>query len=529
MRLNITRRLALQLMSATVVAAGIGGEAFGQERIDKLTWGMGSVPETLFIPNAWSTGNGIIMSLVQEGPLAFGDDLSVQPGVASQEFKDSTTIVYTLRDGVTFGDGSPLTPEDIVATFNFHRDHANNGSQVGFFFDPIESIEKTGDREVTIKLKAPNVQFQYAAPHMAGFIFKKEQIEGDRADLGGADLFIVGTGPYRIAEFDPGERVLLEARDDYWNGVPYARQIEFVRIPDAEAQFLAMQAGQIDGFFNVRLANIDQWEALPNADIYEAPSASTMLLTLNNETAPFNDVHVRRAIAYSVDRQGLLNAVINGKGEVLDAINPPEMWAGVMSADEAREFYKTIPTYGFDLAKAKEELAQSSVPNGFEFNVPVANNSTDAINVLQNLAQNLATIGVTLKIEEVDPNQWLAQFFASGAPMQLMTYWPDFADPVNYPDLFMHSRNARENGQNQSYYKNPEVDKLLELANTESDPAKRKDALMKVFQIVNSDVAVVPIYTPYSAMGLNSKYQMKGYNAFWYNIPWAIRGFGPKQ
>jgi len=527
MHTNITRRLALQLMSASVLATGFARPAFAQERIDKLTWGMGSVPETLFIPNAWSTGNGIIMSLVQEGPLAFGDDLSVQPGVASQEFVDATTIVYTLKDGVTFGDGSPLTPADIVATFNYHRDHANNGSQVGFFFDPIESIEATGSNQVTIKLKAPNVQFQYAAPHMAGFVFKKEQLEGDLADLGG-EVFIEGTGPYRIKEFDPGERVLLEARDDYWGGMPYARQIEFVKIPDAEAQLLAMQAGQIDGFFNIRLASFDQWAALPNADVYEAPSASTMLLTLNNETAPFNDLHVRRAIAYSVDREGLLNAVLKGKGEVLQAINPPEMWAGVMSADEARAFYKTIPTYAFDLDKAKAELAQSSVPNGFEFNVPVANNATDAINVLQNLAQNLATIGITLKLEQVDPNQWLTQFFDSGAPMQLMTYWPDFADPVNYPDLFMHSRNARQNGQNQSYYRNPEVDKLLDLANSESDPAKRKDALTKVFQIVNDEVAVVPIYTPYSAMALNNKYEMKGYNAFWYNIPWAVRGFGPK-
>lgn len=529
MRLHLTRRFALGLMSAATVAVGLVLPVAAQDAIDKITWGMGSIPETLFIPNAWSTGNGVIMSLVQEGPLAFGDDLSVIPGVASQSFPDATTIVYTLRDDVTFSDGTPLTPEDIVATYEFQRDHANNGSQVGFFFDPIDTISKTADNEVTIKLKQPNVQFQYAAPHMAGFIFKKEQIEGDRMDLGGADDFIVGTGPYKIIEFDPGERVLLEARDDYWNGAPKVKQIEFVRIPDAEAQLLAMQSGQIDGFFNIRIASIEQWKALPNVDIYEAPSASTMLLTLNNDTAPFNDVHVRRAIAYSVDREGLLNAVMKGKGEVLQAINPPEMWAGVMSADEARAFYETIPTYEFDLEKAKAELAQSGVPNGFEFTVPVANNATDAINVLQNLAQNLAEIGVTLRLEEVDPNQWLTQFFESGAPMQLMTYWPDFADPVNYPDLFMHSRNARENGQNQSYYKNTEVDQLLDFANQESDPAKRKDALEKVFQIVNADVAVVPIYTPYSAMALNKKLQMTGYNAFWYNIPWAVRGFGPKQ
>lgn len=527
MRLEFSRFFDLKALSVAAVAvASLAFPAVAQT-VDKVTWGMGSISETLFIPNAWSTGNGVIMSLVQEGPVAFGDDLSVIPGVGTQSFPDSTTIVYTLRDDVKFSDGTPLRPEDIIATYNYQRDPAN-GSQEGFFFEPIDTIEKTGDHEVTIKLKAPNVLFQYAAPHMAGFIFKHEQLE-DVSELGGADNFIIGTGPYVVKEFDPGERVLLEANENYWNGAPAVKQIEFVKIPDAEAQLLAMQAGQIDGFFNIRLASFDQWKALPNADIYEAPSASTMLLTLNNQTAPFNDVHVRRAIAYSVDRQGLLNATLNGKGEVLDAINPPEMWAGVMSADEARAFYKTIPTYEFDLAKAKEELAQSSVPNGFEFTVPVANNATDAINTLQNLSQNLAAIGVTLKIEQVDPNQWLTQFFQSGAPMQLMTYWPDFADPVNYPDLFTHSRNARENGQNQSFYKNPEVDKLLDIAMQSTDPAIRKDALMKVFTIINTEVAVVPIYTPYSAMALNNKLQMPGYNAFWYNIPWAVRGFGPKQ
>ena len=138
MRLEMTRRLSLKILAAFAVGLAFVPAVSAQDTVDKVTWAMGSIPETLFIPDAWTTGNGVIMSLVQEGPLAFGDDLSVIPGVASQAFPDPTTIVYTLRDDVTFSDGSPLTPADIVATYEFQRDHANNGSQVGFFFDPID-------------------------------------------------------------------------------------------------------------------------------------------------------------------------------------------------------------------------------------------------------------------------------------------------------------------------------------------------------------------------------------------------------
>lgn len=527
MAISRTGKLAL----ATAVAATAGMMSVAPANaIDKIVWGMGSIPETTFIPNAWSTANGVIMSLVQEGPLAFGDDLSVQSGVASMEYMDAATIVYHIQDGVTFSDGDALTAEDIVATFDYHRDHANTGSQVGFFFDPITSMETPDDKTVVVHLNGPNVMFQYAAPHMAGFIFKKEQIEADTADLGGADNFIIGTGPYEMVEFEPGERILLQARDDYWGGAPGVEQIEFVRVPDPQAQILAIQSGEVDGMFNINISDIDQWEALNNVELYEAPSVSTMLLTMNYDTPPFDDVHVRRAFAHAIDREGLLNAVLHGKGEPLSAINPPEMWAGVMSADEARAFYQTIPTYPYNLEAAKAELAQSAYPDGFEFTVPVANNAPQSINVLQNLAQNLAEIGVTLTLEEIDPNQWLTQYFNDGsAPMQLITYWPDFADPVNYPDLFLHSRNARGNGQNASNFRNERVDELLDLANRESDPAVRRDALTEVFEIAADEVAVIPVYTPFSAMALNADYEMTGYNAFWYNIPWAIRGFGEKM
>ncbi|WP_292666382.1 ABC transporter substrate-binding protein [Mesorhizobium sp.] len=123
MMTTMSRRGFLALSSGAALASTLGmiRAAIGQETIDEITWSLPTVPETLFVPHAWSTPIGVIMSLVQEGPLLFGDNLALVPGPAeSWELTDPTTVVYHLRSGVTFSDGSPLTAEDVVATVKYH-------------------------------------------------------------------------------------------------------------------------------------------------------------------------------------------------------------------------------------------------------------------------------------------------------------------------------------------------------------------------------------------------------------------------
>lgn len=530
MRTGLPRRQFLALSSGTILASTLGliRSARGQESIEEITWALANIPETLFVPHAWSVDNGVIMSLVQEGPLLFGDDLTMVPGPAeSWEYVDPTTVVYRLREGVTFSDGSPLTADDVVATINFHLD-PESASQLASFFSAVDSAEATAPNEVTIKLSSPNVQFQYWAAHMAGFLFKADQL-ADPIDLGSPDDIPLGTGPYKVVEFSPAERVVLEARSDYWGGVPPIARIVLVAIPDAQTRILAMQNGDIDGTFAVALTDLEQWQAIENAEVYTAPSLATFILTLDQETAPFDDVHVRRAIAYSVDRAGLVNALLKGNGEPLAALNPPEMWSGVLKPDEVQAFYATIPGYEFDMDKAREELAQSAHPEGFAFTAPVSSALPDLVNSLQSLSQNLAQLGIDMTVQELDANQWLAGYFRhEDGGMQAMNYYPDFGDPAAYPYLFFHSDNARVDGMNASNFRNAEVDAAIDAANQNTDPVARAEALKQAFAIANEEVAVVPLYTPYNAMVLSDAYQMTGYNAFWYNIPWAMRGFGPR-
>ena len=532
----MTERMPRRVMGGALMAVAISLLTFGglfkpaksAEMIDEVTWALPALPNVLFVAHAWSVNTGGIMSLVQEGLLAFDDDLALTTAVAeSWEQVDNVTYVYQLRDGVTFHDGSPVTAEDVVYSMLWHL-NPDSGSQLVPFYGSVDSIEATGEREVTVKLKTPDVQFQHTPAHMSGFIVKKDQLEAHPDDYGTPDVLPIGTGPYKIVEFVPDERVVLEANENYWGPPPPARTMTILGIPDQQTRLLAMRNGDIDGTFDVSISEIDQWTDLVGVDIVTSPSLGVYVLTLDQETAPLDNVNVRRAIAHSLDREGLVSALLKGFGTPAVALNPPEMWAGVLPLPEVEEFYGTLNAHAFDLAKAKEEWDASGA-EGFEMTVTASSSDPYMVPIMLTLAENLKQLGITLNVQEVDHTQWLEGFLShENLGMQMLRYFPDYPDPANYPYLFLDSRNATVNGLNTSNYVSSEMDALLADALQMSDAAARAQALKQAAQMANAEVAVVPVFWPDSAMAIRSDLKLEGYSAFWYNIPWAVRGFGAK-
>lgn len=527
---------AASVLAVMMVAAACGGDGDGEGEgngttstgdIEEVTWALPDLPDVLLVPHDWTTYSGAVMSLVEEGTLAFGDDLALQPAIAeSWEATDPTTYVFTLREGVTFHDGSPLTAEDVVFSIEWNMD-PDNASQLASFFASVDTIEATADNEVTVTLKKPDAQFQYSMAHMSGFIMQKAQLESAGEDFGTPDVLPLGTGPYKLVEFVPDDHVTLERYDDYWDDPGPAQRIVIRQIPDSQTRLLAMQSGEIDGTFDVPISEVDQWEGLDGVNVVTAPSNGVYQLILDQETPPFDDIHVRKAIALAIDREGIVQAVLNGKGAPALAINPPGIWTGVLDEAAVSEFYGTIPTYGFDLDAARAELAQSSAPDGFDFSVPIPNTDPVAINSFLAAAETLGQIGITMNVRQVDPGEWLDVYFAhEDLGAQFMSYFPDYADPANYPYLFYYSGNAVANGLNGANYRNDEVDALIEEALQSSDTAARAEALKQAIAIAQEDVATVPLHWPDSAMAISSDLRLDGYNAFWYNVPWATRGFG---
>ena len=532
LRAGVMRLLVLVAVLSIVGAAcdsGGGDEGAAGDDIEEITWALPFLPDTLFVPAEWTTTQGAVVSLSQEGLLAFDDDLKLTGALAETwEQVDDLTYVYTLREGATFHDGSPVTADDVVASMLWHLD-PDNISFVDFFYFNVDTIEATGDREVTVALLSPDATWQYTPALMAGFILPASQLAGDTELLGSPDSIPIGTGPYEIVEFVPGDRVVLERFDDYWGDNGPAKRIVVTQIDDDQTRLLAMRNGDIDGTFEVPETEIDQWQGLDNVDVVTTPALGLVVITLDYGTHPFGDIHVRKAIAHSLDQDGLISAILKGQGEKAITVNPPDSWTPVISGDEARAFYDTLPQYEFDLEKAAAELALSSEPDGFEFTVQIPGGAPLMVNPLLSLAQNLESIGITMSVEEVDDATWADGYFnpEGGLGMQVMQYAADFVDPVNYPSLFLSGSQAG-GGFNASNYVDERVDELIDTAFVESDPAAREAALKEMFEIAQEDVAVIPVYYLDAVMAIRSDLKLDGFSGFWYNIPWAIRGFGPK-
>ena len=244
-------------------------------------------------------------------------------------------------------------------------------------------------------------------------------------------------------------------------------------------------------------------------------------LSLNVRKPPFDDIHARRAIAYSVDREGLVRSAIQGAGEVATAFIPPRFWVAVdYPREKVLARYRTFPQYEFDLDRARSELKKSKYASGFTVDVQYPNDLQRLGRLLLNLKQNMASMGVKFNIGEITEDQWFANLYQhrGAITMQIVLYRPDYPDPANYGSFF--GTDQIQGGNNFGNYSNPQVDALLRKQRRTANPKRRIDALMKVSEIVARDVAVVPVWWEASLVATAN-----GLTAYpspvWYFIPWA--------
>lgn len=516
---------ATQVATTVATTAAATTAPSSSAEIEKITFALPGNPGSMFVPKSWLVSTGAAMSLVQEGLLGFNQDLGLQPAVADKwEAKDPTTYVYHIRPGVKFSDGTPLTAEDVVFSMKYTGD-AKTGSQIADFYVSVDSITATAPDEITVKLKKPDATFQYTPAHMAGFIMSKAQFEAHPEDIGTPAVLPLGTGPYKLTKFVPGQEIDLAVNEYYWGPKPAVKNIVLKLISDSQTALIAMRNGEIDGAFEIQASELDQWKQIPGVQILSKPSLLIDLLTLNANVPPLNDIHVRRAIWYAVNRQGIVSAVLNNLGQAANNINPPEMWATVMSQKDVQDFYATLMPIEFNLDKAKAELAQSSSPNGFTLDLEIPNHLPYQAQVAQVLEQDFQKIGIKLNVSVVDKSVFYGDYGNHKFPLFLRSYAPDYADPSNYPFLFL-SKGASLNG---SAYDNPEFDTALTNSLASPDPATRATELKKALAIVDKDVPIVPIFWGVGLAAIGKNIEWTGFTAFYFNQPWALMGLTPKQ
>ncbi|MFF2275555.1 ABC transporter substrate-binding protein [Agromyces sp. NPDC058126] len=488
------------------------------EEIDHISVALPGSLSNLYVGQEAGILNYYIASIAQEGLVSVDAQGRVQPGLAeSWEQTDDVTYVYELRDDAVFQDGTPVTADDVVFSLEQARDETASPG-LAYYLAGVDTIEKTEEHEVTITLAAPDAAF---AANMssggAAFITSQAFWEEHGGKVGTADALLLGTGPYQVTEFVPDSHVQFERVDTWWGELPKVKSITVEFIPDESTRLLAAQSGDVDVAFNVPLAQSTQWEQLQTMRVEYVNDLSYVGLYFNTSLAPFDDPKVREAFAHAVDRDAVVEKLLRGHGEAATAIMTPESLGKAYDGDEAREILSGIPQYDFDLDAAKQALADSEHPDGFEAELLTPSTGPQLGTAAQSLAENLSTIGITLNVREVPIEEWLASLDASSSyGVGMMWYFSTLGDPAEVPSYLLGAGNP-------SAYSNPEIDELLAQAGTESDPAARVDLLVQAETLQAEDVVNVPLWWGQSATAFANDLGFDDYSSFAFISSWPTQ------
>ena len=346
-------------------------------------------------PNvAKGSGTQEILFNIYEGLYKPDSDGNLIPAVASDYTvsEDGLTYTFTLRDGVKFHNGNPVTVGDVKYTFEKCAG-AETGEVLVSAFSNLESIETPDEKTVVIHLTEPNKNFLAMISTVEAAI-----VPADVEDL---ETTPVGTGPYMFVSRSLQENVVLKKFDEYWGEPAHIEDITLKVIADSDSIVMNLNGGAVDMMARVSTAQAaelnDQFETL------EGTMNLVQAMFLNNAVEPFNNELVRQALCYAVNKQEILDFVSDGKGTPIASNIFPAF--GKYYTEELNDIYTT------DAEKAKELLAEAGYPDGFTFTIKVPSNYQQHVDTATVLAEQFKAIGVTANIELIEWETWLSEVY----------------------------------------------------------------------------------------------------------------------
>ncbi len=504
---------------------GTNGAAGGLSNapVKHVTWGMvGQAPAGLDIATVWSVPQEVTASLGMEGLVEFDSQLKLTPVLAQRWSQpDPTHYKFDLRSGVKFWDGTPLTVDDVVFSLNRHFD-PRHPSMINYYFANVASAHAEGPNTVIIEMKQADVILPQALTLVRILPKKFAEEMGDKLGSPGVGQTMMGTGPYEITSYTTENGGELTQNQHYWGKSPAVAAASIKYFESPQTMQLASRSGSITGGFGFPLSEAASWDRLPNVGTEYATDDGLIsaYLTVNVTAEPWNDVHVRRAVAYACDRQGFVNAFLSGKGVPATSFIPQGMWANLGSSEEIKKIYDALPSYTFDLDRAKAELAKSSHPDGFSATVPYLNTQPQIGHALVSLSQTLKQIGINLTVKPEPESEWIANVFSHKSALNSALATPDYVDPTDYMSPLLLSENAHPEGTNFAEFKNATVDRLLQQASREQDTHTRATMLGEAMNIALTELPYIPLWIEGPSLAVTEPYAFDGFNPLYYGQPW---------
>ncbi len=484
--LSWTRRTVVATGLAASLALGAGLPATAQTPPGVLIVGQIAEPKALDPAAVTAVNDFRILMNVYDGLVRYKDGtLEVEPALATgwEISEDGTEYTFTLREGVTFHDGTPFNAEAVK--FNFdrmldegHPYHDTGPFPLSFFFSSITETAVVDDLTVKFTLDAPYAPFLSNLAYPTGLMVSPAAVMEHGAEFGRNPS---GTGAFKFVEWRSNEAVVIEANPDYWDGAPELEAVVFRPITDANTRTAEMLAGGIDLMVEVPPVALSEFDG-EGFTVYEQAGPHVWFLILNTKEGPFADKRLRQAANYAINKEALVNEVLEGTAEVAAGPTPPAFaWA----------YNEDLEPYPYDPERARALIAEAGA-DGAELTFYVTEGGSgmlDPVAMGTAMQADLEAVGFDVTIETYEWNTFLGNVnpgLEGKADMAQMAWMTN--DPDTLPYLALRTEAwPDQGGFNSGYYSNPEVDTLLEEARVATDQDRRAELYKEMQVIVQED------------------------------------------
>ena len=484
MKTKAVKRILLTLVCG-VLAVALGacsGDKAG-ESSSQITIGIPQDIEDSLDPHkAVAAGTKEVLFNLYEGLVKPDSSGELQPAIASSYSisEDAGAYTFTLREGVTFHDGSPVTAEDVKYSIDRCADTADGGPLVEAYSN-IKSVNIVDEKTVEVVLNTPDSDF---LANMTTAVIP--------ASNENPDTNPIGTGPYKYVSRSPQENFVVEKFDEYWGTPANIENVTFRVCANADAIVMNLQGGSIDMF--ARLTTTQASQLGDQFDVLEGTMNLVQALYLNNAVEPFHDERVRKALCYAVDPQGIMDLISDGKGTEIGSSMFPAF--GKYYMPELNDVYNQ------DFDQAKELLTEAGYPDGFSFTITVPSNYQQHIDTAQVLVEQLKNIGVTAQIELVEWETWVSEAYTNRNFEATVVG----VDASNLTASALLARFVSDAPDNFINFSNADYDAAYARAEAAVDDAEKTEAFKECERLLAEHAANVYIQDLPCLVALNKKY-----------------------
>ncbi len=432
-----------------------------------------------------------VTPLIFEGLVGLDAMLKLKPRLAESWniSADGKTVTFKLRKGVKWHDGKPFTSKDVVFTHNVIR-NSKRPTVWRAHMEGIDTIDTPDDHTAIVRYRKP---YGPALSSWTVGIIAEHAYGGDIAKASDQESGAhgIGTGPFKFARWESGERIVLEANTNYWGGVPYIDSVEFLLNKQSSAQLELLKAGKLDF---AELTDLAEWsrevhqpEFRKRFEVGTEVESRFRMIAWNGLRDQYEDPRVRVALAHALDRARVIEDLLVGHAQPLSAPFFPTMYG----ADPR------ISPYPFDLSTAVTMLDEANFPvkDGKRFTVELIARVSQRTNMEDQMMaifrRDFASIGVKLDVVYLKTRDFFDRIVLREFDAALIGWLPSIPDPDPYE--LLHSSQINQ-GPNYAGYSNAEVDKLLDGARATSDRSERKAQYHDAHRLIHQEEPYTMLY-----------------------------------